>query len=361
MQQPNDDIIQYERDEPYLRDFLATIKKHDGTFKRVLSSPLRYPGGKTKAIGIILDNLPKLRSKKIVSPFFGGGSFELCASQSLGIEVVGYDIFGMLTNFWNVLITRKQEFIDELKKFAVTSEEFTRNRHILLSYWDTIKPADLHYHTKKVVELSDEEKNRLSDNELQQAVYYYYNMTLSYGPMFLGWPSSNEINKDKFNRRITKLSASTFSNLRVSCKDFKEVIQSHPDDFLFLDPPYYLGEDSTMFKGMYPNCNFAIHHKGFDHVEMARLLSDHKGGFLITYNDCPTIRELYKNHKQIFPEWQYTYGQGETRIGKNRNCVSSNTDTTTNVDNAVLLQTTPQHVKKSSELFIICPPSTLCG
>jgi hypothetical protein len=27
---------------------------------------------------------------------------------------------------------------------------------------------------------------------------------------------------------------------------------------------------------------------------------------------------MYKDYKQVFPEWQYTYGQGETRIGKNR-------------------------------------------
>ena len=42
----------------------------------------------------------------------------------------------------------------------------------------------------------------LDDNKILQAVYYYYNMSLSYGPMFLGWPSSNEIKPDKFNRLI---------------------------------------------------------------------------------------------------------------------------------------------------------------
>ena len=45
----------------------------------------------------------------------------------------------------------------------------------------------------------------LDDNALMQAVYYYYNMTLSYGPMFLGWPSSVEINPDKFKRKLEKL------------------------------------------------------------------------------------------------------------------------------------------------------------
>ena len=84
---------------------------------------------------------------------------------------------------------------------------------------------------------------------------------------------------------------------------------------------------------------------------MAQLLKQHRGGFLITYNDCPTIREFYKDYKQIFPEWQYTYGQGETRIGKNRSHAPQDTN------HVVSVQDTPQHVKKSSELFIICPPS----
>ena len=336
MQVANDTC--YESEEEYLRKYLDTIRKSDGTFKRVLISPLRYAGGKSKAIGLILNSLPKLREKKIVSPFFGGGSFELCASQNLGIQVIGYDIFGMLTNFWNVLINHKEEFIEELKKFNITSEEFTYNRHVLLNYWDKIKPSDLIYNTKKVVELSDEDKILLDNDIIKQAVYYYYNMTLSYGPMFLGWPSSNEIKQDKFKRRIKNLENMQFNNISVVCDDFENVIQRHGDDFLFLDPPYYLEGDSKMFKGLYPNCNFAIHHNNFNHKKMCDLLMNHKGGFLITYNNCDTIRDWYKDFKFEFPEWQYTYGQGETRIGKNRKLDETN------------------NIKDSHEIFIICNP-----
>jgi DNA adenine methylase len=329
----------YEKEEVYLQTYLNKIQSTSGDgFKRVIVSPLRYAGGKSKAVGLILDNLPKLREKKVVSPFFGGGSFELCLSQYLGIEVVGYDVFGMLTNFWDVLINHKTAFVAALKEFKINADEFTKNRHILLSYWDKIKPATLVYNTKKVVELTEHEKNMLDDDRILQAVYYYYNMTLSYGPMFLGWPSSNEINPDKFARRIKKLETLDLKRLSVSCSDFKSVIANHPNDFLFLDPPYYLGEDSKMFKGMYPNCNFAIHHNDFEHSAMCELLKNHKGGFLITYNNCDTIREMYKDYKQVYPEWQYTYGQGETRIGKNREGQAVN------------------HIKDSHEIFIICPP-----
>ena len=90
----------FEKDEPYLSAYLSKIGTKDGKFKRVCISPLRYAGGKSKAIGMILNNLPKLKEKKIVSPFFGGGSFELCASQELNIEIIGYDIFGTAYNLF---------------------------------------------------------------------------------------------------------------------------------------------------------------------------------------------------------------------------------------------------------------------
>ena len=197
-----------------MKKYLDTIRNSDGIYKRVIISPIRYAGGKSKAIGLILNSLPKLRNKRIVSPFFGGGSFELCLSQNLDIEVIGYDIFGILVNFWNVLINHKDEFIQELKNFNITKEDITYNRHVLLNYWDKIKPSDLVYNTKKKVELTEEDLTLLDNNIIKQAAYYYYNMTLSYGPMFLGWPSSNEIKPDKFNNRIKMLEKMNLKNFK---------------------------------------------------------------------------------------------------------------------------------------------------
>jgi DNA adenine methylase len=331
----DDAIRQYERDEDYLKVFLKKIKNKNGSYKRICISPIRYAGGKSKAIGLILENLPKLKEKKIVSPFFGGGAVELCLSSMLGIDVIGYDVFNMLTNFWNVLIHRKEDFINELKKFEITQEEFTYNRHVLLNYWDKIKPPDLHYKTKNKIELREEDLTKLDNDAINQAVYYYYNMTLSYGPMFLGWPSSNEINKDKFKRRIEKIKGLNLINLQVSCSSFENILENHANDFLFLDPPYYLDGDSKMFKGMYPNCNFAIHHNNFDHIKLADMLKKHEGGFIMTYNNCSKIRDLYEDCIFVFPEWQYTYGQGETRIGKNRQ------------------KNTNNNIKESHEIIII--------
>lgn len=328
----------YEKNEEYLSNFLKTIKNKQGIYKRICISPLRYAGGKSKAIGLILENLPKLKEKKIVSPFFGGGSVELCLSQMLGINVIGYDIFNMLVNFWYVLINHKDEFIKELTKFNITEEEFTYNRNVLLNYWEKIKPNDLTYKTKYRVELKPEDLIKLDENIINQAVYYYYNMSLSYGPMFLGWVSSVELNKNKFNRKLNKIRGMNLINLEIKCASFQEILEKHINDFLFLDPPYYLDGDSKMFKGIYPNCNFAIHHTNFNHTKLAEMLKYHQGGFIMTYNNCNAIKNLYNDCKFVFPSWQYTYGQGETRIGKNR-------------------QQTNNNIKESHEIIIIKFPN----
>jgi len=65
------------------------------------------------------------------------------------------------------------------------------------------------------------------------------------------------------------------------------------------------------------------------------MLKKHEGGFIMTYNNCSTIRELYEDCIYVFPEWQYTYGQGETRIGKNRQ------------------ENTNNNIKESHEIIII--------
>jgi DNA adenine methylase len=331
-------ILHYEKERDYMCTFLNSIKSRNNKFKKQIISPLRYAGGKSSAVGLILDNIPLLKTKKIVSPFFGGGSVELVLSSILGFEIIGYDIFDMLVNFWNQIINNKENFINELSKLNISKNDFNKYRFILLNYWNKIKPENLIYKYKKTIELNENEEVLLDNNKLLQSVYYYYNMTNSYGPMFVGWQSSVELKQNKFNNKIQKIKNMNFGNIKILCKDFKDIFDFHKNDFLYLDPPYYLNGDSKLFKGMYPNCNFAIHHNNFDHELLFKLLQNHIGGFLLTYNNCEYIKDLYKDYEQVFPSWNYSYGNGETRIGKNR------------------LNGNNTNIKESHEIFIICPP-----
>ncbi len=297
--------------------FLSSIRSNNpksmNRYKRVPCSPIRYAGGKTLAVGHVIELLPD-DVKKVVSPFFGGGSIEIAMSKYLDLEVRGFEIFDILCNYWKFQIEHPQLLYEELRKLKPNKEEFERIRLILNDVW------------KKKVKL----------DPLMLAVYFVYNFNLSYGPGFMGWSSDIYLNEERYDKIIGKIRDFEPKNLKVECADFQDTIKNHPDDFLYCDPPYYIGEDSKMFKGIYPMRNIPVHHKDFPHEALRDLLRKHKGGFILSYNDCPMIREYYREFQQFFPKWQYTMGQGETRIGKNRS--SSN-----------------NHIKGSHEIIIFCP------
>ena len=276
-----------------------------------MKTPIRYAGGKSRAIKHITPYVTNV--DKIVSPFLGGGSLEVHWA-SLGKEVVGYDLFDVLVNFWNVLLNNKEELVEKLKEILPTSEEYSRIKEILMK-WDNTQEMlkdwkTDHYKRDEIIELY----------KVTAAAYYYFNHNTSYGPGYLGWGSSVYLTEKKWNDMIDKISKFELPNLSVEQGSFEEVIPKHNDDFLYLDPPYYLEKDSDnkMFTGIYPMRNIPIHHDGFDHELLRDLLKKHKGGFILSYNNCETIREYYKEFEFYYPSWNYSMGNGEKRIGKNR-------------------------------------------
>jgi len=276
-----------------------------------MKTPLRYAGGKSKAIKIITPFVSDI--DKIVSPFIGGGSLEVHWA-SMGKEVIGYDLFDTLVNFWNVLLHNNSELVNKLKEINPTSEEYNRIKEILMK-WDKTQNMlkdwkTEHYKRDDVIYLDD----------ITAAAYYYFNHNTSYGPGYLGWGSSVYLKSNKWNDMIEKISKFKLPTLSVKQNSFEDVLPLHKNDFLYLDPPYYLEKDSDnkMFTGIYPMRNIPIHHNGFNHELLRDLLKSHNGGFVLSYNNCETIREYYEEFELHYPTWSYSMGNGEKRIGKNR-------------------------------------------
>jgi len=276
-----------------------------------MKTPIRYAGGKSRAIKIIspyLDN-----ETKIVSPFMGGGSLEVNWA-SKGIEVIGYDLFDVLVNFWNVLLNNNTELVNKLKTINPTPEEYSRIKEILMKWENTQGMLEGwktdHYKRDEVVKL----------NDATAAAYYFFNHNTSYGPGYLGWGSSVYLKKEKWDTMIKNIERFNLSSLSVQQGSFESVLPNHTNDTLYLDPPYYLekDKDNKMFTGIYPMRNIPIHHNGFNHELLRDLLLNHKGKFVLSYNNCETIREYYNDFEQVFPTWNYSMGNGETRVGKNR-------------------------------------------
>jgi len=277
-----------------------------------MKTPIRYAGGKSKAYKIITEYIPRLPyPQRIISPFIGGGSLESKWSSELDIPVYGFDIFDALINFWKVLLSQPNDLADRLRELKPTKEEYENIKEILLRWdytQDMLKDWHTDYYKREPIELS----------ELDAAAYYFFNHNLSYGPMYLGWMSKIYQSQTKWDKMTHYIGSYQNPNLEVCKASFDEVIPNYPDDLIYLDPPYYLkkDDDNKMLKGMYPNCNIDVHHTGFNHELLRDLLHNHKGTFILSYNNCETIREYYKDFTLVYPEWHYSYQAGETRVGK---------------------------------------------
>lgn len=279
-----------------------------------MKTPIRYAGGKSKAYNIITEYIPRLPyPERIISPFIGGGSLESRWASELGIPVYGFDIFDALVNFWNVLLSSPNELADKLQELTPTKEKYAEIKEILLQ-WDYTQEMLKDWHTDYY------KRNPIQLDNLTAAAYYYFNHNLSYGPMYLGWMSKIYESQSKWDKMVHYIRSYKNKNLHVEKSSFEDVISNHQNDLIYLDPPYYLEKDSDnkMLKGMYPNCNIDVHHTGFDHESLRDLLHNHKGSFILSYNNCETIREYYKDFDQHFPEWHYSYQAGETRVGKHK-------------------------------------------
>ena len=110
----------------------------------------------------------------------------------------------------------------------------------------------------------------------------------------------------RFNARSIEAVA-TFSapNLTVEEADFRVSILSHPDDFLYLDPPYWLSAAK--------NCLYGVNgsaHKGFKHGELFDLLKD-RPSWLMSYNNDHWVTSLYCGFPMVEVQWTYSMSKNK--------------------------------------------------
>ena len=229
-------------------------------------SPLRYPGGKFRAVAAIKKHIPA-GTDKLAAPFLGGGNVELsCAAD--GIKVFGADAFEPLVNFW-------QQAQDNPLLLA----ERVRGYHPLTK----VKFYNLQKGYAKLTDALD-----------RAAVFYALNRSSFSGTTLSGGMSPGH---PRFNpAAIDRLRDFSAPNLSVRRADYKDTIRQHADKLLYLDPPYANGERLYGARGDM--------HDGFNHEELAAELRE-RDGWLLSYNDCRQVRDLYAGYRLLTPAWNY--------------------------------------------------------
>ena len=247
--------------------------------KTIVKSPLRYPGGKSRAVKILYQFIPN-DTKKICSPFFGGGSFEIYCAQK-GIRVYGYDNFKPLVDFWQCLLENSEELANEVEKYY------------------PLPKAKFYEYQKIQIE---------SKNKLERAtLFYVLNRTSFSGSTLSGGMASGGLhNNPRFNKSsIERLRKFMIENLTVGFADFKESIKNHKETLLYLDPPYMIKSKLYGRKGDL--------HKDFDHQGLIEILKK-RGKWILSYNNSDEVKNLYGDFHIEIPKW--TYGMSTNKFSR---------------------------------------------
>jgi len=242
-------------------------------------SPLRYPGGKTRAckkLEIIMKEYFDISDfDNLISPFFGGGSFEFYIQTNYQLNIIANDKFTPLYNFWNICKNNKENLCSELTKKIdlIDKEEFTSLRG-------------------KIME---------ENNNLNQSIMYFIINRCSFSGATLSGGFSLEASKKRFTQssieRINKLDLRKFDIYNFDFEDFINNNQNKKN-LMFLDPPYYLEKASNLYG------NNGDMHNTFDHNKLYKCLSTKKN-WIMTYNNSEYIKDLYKDFEIIETSWSY--------------------------------------------------------
>lgn len=250
------------------------VKESD---KKCNKSPLRYPGGKTRACQLLdqimnehfqMEDFPYL-----VSPFFGGGSFEFYIHNNYHLPVVANDKFQPLINFWNVCQNNNNEMCHNLSEYLgkVDKQHFVQFRE---NIHDSSEPVN-------------------------QACMYFIINRCSFSGSTLSGGFSSQSSLDRFTKSsIDRIQHLDLTNFTFTNDDFESCLNNYQEGLLFLDPPYYLEKKSKLY-----GHNGDLH-ENFDHQRLWKSLQSHHN-WMMTYNNCQYIRELYSDFKIIEVSWSY--------------------------------------------------------
>jgi DNA adenine methylase Dam len=254
-----------------------------------LKTPLRYPGGKSRAIKYLLPKFPK-DITEYREPFIGGGSVAIAFTKECPDTPVWVnDLYEPLVNFWKIL----QKSSDEL--FC-----------LLQSYkndYDTPGKARALFDVMKI------QLNSSNTSALEKAVAFYIVNKCS----FSGLTESSSFSPQASNSNFSMRGIENLPKYSELIQDWKITSGPYWDmmltpapvgTFWFLDPPYDIKDNLYGKKGEL--------HKGFNHQEFHAWLTQGnvKDDWLITYNDNETLREWYKDY--YFNSWELTYTMRST-------------------------------------------------
>ena len=249
---------------------------------KALKTPLRYPGGKSRACTKMDPYIPDLRDyKEYREPFLGGGSVAIHITKKYPhLDVWVNDLYEPLVNFWKTL---------QDDGYAL----YKRLQELKSRYPDPASAKGLFLEAKEIV-------NDYAQPNLYRACSFYIINKCSFSGLTESSSFSRQASDNNFSMRgIEKLQGYTklIENWRITNLSYERLLTDNKSVFTYLDPPYDIGSNLYGRKGSM--------HNGFDHDNFAADCDRFVGPQLISYNSSQLVKERFEGWRA--GEFDLTY------------------------------------------------------
>lgn len=252
------------------------------------TSPLRYPGGKTGLTDFTaqLLKLNRLERGHYVEPFAGGCGLALSLLYGGFVaEIHVNDLDPSIWSFWHSVLNDTADLIEKIVETPVNIDEWHRQREI--------------YRMQKI-----------SDPLELGFSAFFLNRTnrsgiIKGGGVIGGLDQSGSYkldcryNIDDLCRRIKRVARykSRIHLTQLDAVHFLSDCAGLPQrSLLFIDPPYF-----KKGPGLYSS-----YYKPQDHEILSRAVLSCGKPWIVTYDDVPEIRALYRGHRQLSFDIRYS-------------------------------------------------------
>lgn len=239
----------------------------------MMNSFISWIGGKKLLRKRILEEFPENGTFGRYIEVFGGAGWMLFSADRHAKMEVYNDVNGNLVNLFRCTKYHPEALQKELEFILMSREQFFDAREQM-----------------KVESLTD----------IQRAARFFVLIKESFGTTLdsFGVRPKNMENAIDYISTVSK----RLNTVVIENQDFERILKTYDkkDALFYLDPPYYETEK------YYPD-RFMPE----DHVRLKEALDRIKGKFLLSYNDCDYIRELYSGYEVIEVERMHNLVQNE--------------------------------------------------
>ncbi|KKK54944.1 hypothetical protein LCGC14_3079550, partial [marine sediment metagenome] len=259
---------------------------------KIIRSPLRYPGGKSKALSKIIEFLPEEISE-YREPFVGGGSLFIYMRQKypdviIKINDKNKDVYC----FWKIARDKNDDLIQRIKEIK---KDYKNGKDLFYDLRDQLV------------------NNKIS--EFERAVGFFILNRIS----FSGLTTSGGFSKESFKKRFTSSSLERVALLKeimegviITHGDYSNLLNGKKRDVLiYLDPPYLSSEKSKLY-GQNGNLHFK-----FDHQTLKEKVLACNHNILLSYDNSNLIKHSYEENND-FNLFTLTFQYGMNNIYRGR-------------------------------------------